>query len=265
MTIAEEDAAFQDLFIQLDSLNTEYAAIVTPQTLARAGWLRRIFNVVAYDVVGGMLGAGLGSFASPVGTVVGGIVGAISGSISGAISQNKDGRIFPQKFGWPSMSSAYMSSFNNYQAFDKAGDIHNMIIEQMYDYYGEEGLKAMNETQLVEAVFRQMVANRYGLPTNYNNWTVSTIASQLKAMAETKNYDTTLYIIGNTSPTLKNQCTVLNTYINGMSNIDTSTALKYNVDFRDTVNSSSISYEAKSNLCSFVSVGYGSSNLWDIE
>lgn len=121
----------------------------------------------------------------------------------------------------------------------------------------------MSETQLYNAVIQEYVNAGNSLPPNYNaQYYYAQITSGADYVIGKTNYTQTLETLALTKPTLKNQCTVLKSYLNTMENISQNQCLQYHLDFRNTVLNSSIPSTAKANIRLCSSVGLGSANLW---
>lgn len=121
----------------------------------------------------------------------------------------------------------------------------------------------MSEIQLYDAVIKEYVNAGNSLPPNYNaQYYYAQITSGADYVIGKTNYTQTLDMLALTKPTLKNQCTVLKSYLNTMENISEEQCVQYHLDFRNTVLNSSIPSTAKANIRLCSSVGLGSANLW---
>lgn len=254
-----EDAVYAELLQELDALNAYYTQSdpSTPQLYGiwLPRWLRKVLNVVCADALGRLVCSSTG----PVGATI----GAIISSVSAGACLDTEGRLRVSETVWPATLNIYLTSIMNEDVNDQAGEIHNEVIIKLLKKYGKSGLQSMSENELYNAVIKEYVNAGNSLPPNYGSpYYYSQIMSGSKQVVGKSDYNQTLEMLTLTKPGLKNQCTVLKSYLGTMENISEEQCLQYHLDFRNTVINSSIPSTAKANIRLCISVGLGSANLW---
>ena len=251
-----EDAAFQELFQEIDALNMQYfeaTADIEPYAIGIPKWLRKVFNVVCADVVGAIACSWAGA--------AGATIGAIVNSVTVGACLDEEGKFMASETVWPDTFNSYLSSFS-YDSNDAAGQIHNETIINTLNKYGKINLQNMSEYELYTAVIQQYVQDGNALPTDYNPQTYYARTLQAINLAKNNDYTTSLNYLALSNPSLTNQCALLQQYLKALENISESNCLQYHIDFRNTVMSSNISTTAKDNIRLCTSVGLGSAYLW---
>ena len=100
-----EDAAFQELFQEIDALNMQYfeaTADIEPYAIGIPKWLRKVFNVVCADVVGAIACSWAGA--------AGATIGAIVNSVTVGACLDEEGKFMASETVWPVTFNSYLSS-----------------------------------------------------------------------------------------------------------------------------------------------------------
>lgn len=264
---ANEDAAFAELFAEIDALNAEYTTLNSDgraSYIEMPRWLRKTFNVVCGDVLGGVIGTVAFGASGPLAVFIGVITG-VSSSITTAAALDEDGKLIHAKpIAYNATLNAYAGSIN-FDAFDGVGAGHNKVINDLYAKYGESAINSMTDRQLFDSIISQLVKNGYQIPPQFNRITVYSMTPQIQSIITTNNYDTYLTQLSLSQVGIKNQCNVIKSYLSAMYNMSESNCLKYHTDLRNTVNASNISAEAKEEIRLCISIGLASANFWQAE
>lgn len=145
-----EDAAFQELFQEIDALNMQYfeaTADIEPYAIGIPKWLRKVFNVVCADVVGAIACSWAGA--------AGATIGAIVNSVTVGACLDEEGKFMASETVWPVTFNSYLSSFS-YDSNDAAGQIHNETIINTLNKYGKINLQTCQNTNYTLLLFNDM-------------------------------------------------------------------------------------------------------------
>lgn len=249
---ADEDAAYQDLFKDLNALNQKYG--VDPQTRIVDGeiWLKNTFKVVSASTP-----AGAAAFRKTIYEVV-----ALATGVSLKAAQSVRG-IYPNIENWTGnkMSDLYLSAIGmSATDFDKTGDKFNKIIDNLYK--SGDDLKTMTDAQLQSAIMRQLSLFGFLLPPNYNPNTFVLGFTYINDQIQNRSYSAYLQDLVAYKTISLNEYNLVVNFLNGLSVVSETSALRYCSDYRNTVYYSSISNDIKTKMCSLVSIGFASGHLW---
>lgn len=248
----EEAAAYQDLFVQLNELKQKYD--VEPQTRIVGGdvWLDKTFRVVSAGVSGEAIAFRKTMFEK--------VATAIAASLRATPFVSN---IHPHAEDWTGnkMSDLYLSAIGmSASDFDKAGDGYNRVIGNLYRN-GPDWTK-MTDAQLQSAIVLQLPSCGFLRPPSYNSMTFILNFAQINYLIQRNNYDIFMQDLVFNKIISNNEYNLALDFLNGLSRVTKSNALRYCSDYRNTVYYSSIPSDAKTNICSIVSIGYASANLW---
>lgn len=260
--ITAEDAAFQDLLAQLEILNAEYATV--PQTRAIGGEdarLAKTFSIISTDALGGVMGFKRSLFEN--------IISSIAASLKAYTLSGAN--VSPNIEPWisKSLSNTYLKNINmsptigvGASDFDEAGNAHNLVIDKLYKKYGM-GLVNLPDMQLQDAIVKKMIEIGYKVPDTYNpSYPIN--FSGITRIIQNNDYAKSLGWMLQVKYITANEYNTLLSFFKGLKNLaDFRKVMDYCVSFRNTVNNSGISPASRSNICSVVSIGFGSANLWE--
>ncbi|HIW97782.1 MAG TPA: hypothetical protein H9866_04760 [Candidatus Tidjanibacter gallistercoris] len=263
-----EDAAFAELFKEIDALNAKYQVANNEQEdITRAKdkpvkTIKRAAIVIACDALGAGTGALLG------GPWIGGITG-VAASIWAACHWKEldENFILQIKFSYLASCDAYLSSFSS-DNYDKIGIAHNDAIVNLLKTNTLESLNDMTISQFTPKIYSALQSSQYmSFPPNYNPSQVYIAMQNIQNMLQKYDYDAikilNYHILSN--PANANYLNTIKKYISGLNTVSDENIASYNRDFRNTVENSSISAAQKQNIRTSTSVGFASSNLWYYE
>lgn len=257
---ANEDAAFAELFAEIDALNAEYIELSETNNNQRGvigGPIKRVAIVAACDVMGGFAGAAFGPWGAGV--------GAVAASFWAAKNWKHLDQ-FDIKTGlfFFSSNSAYLSSCNP-DIYDELGMAHNKAINNMVNSYSTTNLNTMPYTQL-QPIFLSAFKNSgyISMPPDFLPQTSYSIMEYTKNLLETNNFNAIQAIeyMAACNPSLYNNCMLLKSYLTAVDKVSDDNLTNYHINFRKTVESSNISVSSKETIRTCISVGLASSNLW---
>lgn len=251
MSADEEAAAYQDLFVQLNSLNEKYA--MDPQTRVVGGkaWLDNTFKEISTGILGGVMVFRKDLFER----IVSAVAATVRANPQSAVNQssaNEDVDIM----------GLYLARIGASAAdFDAAGKGHNDVFKGLARQYSY--LKTMSDAQLQSVILQQMIASGYRLPEKFNSFTFAINFTQINSVVQTNNYVNSLSLFVNYNFITSSEYSTMVSFLNGLRSVTRANVQDYCVNFRNTVYNSGIIYSSKSSICSVVSIGFASAHLWN--
>lgn len=261
---AAEDAAFAELFQELDALNAKYAALSREEAQAAtlAGNPGKIVKRAAVVAACDALGAGMGGmFLGPWGAAIGGVGASVWAAFHW---KELDNFVITLKPGYTVTLNAYFSDFIA-DSYDDIGRAHNGSVTNILDTYTLEGTRNLSLGQFEKAISSSLLKSGYvTLPPDYTRQESIMVLMNIQNLLESNGYNTikTLDYYISANPTSYNYCNTLKSYITGLNTVSDANLVKFNQDFRATVERSSVPSNQKERIRTAVSVGMASSSLW---
>ena len=247
-------SAFEDLNQELLLLNQIYPSEV-PNRGRFWNWFKRI---VLGDVLGACAGTAI-TF-SPIGAIVFGILGSINGYLY-EYHQEYGPTSYPSEpTVSPNMNMASMQSAIN------AGYVHNMVIYEIFDTYGDE-IYEMSDAVLCDKIIshcRQYIPVPINIETSLRTNTTSKVLLN-NAMRDYGIISSEVILNGfsHTYPSISDELETLSIFCDhytGLLNQDTRDS--YTTSFISTVNASAIPIASKDFLIASISTANYSTKLW---
>lgn len=265
-----EDAAFQELFQEIDALNAEYQALNNEQDNKTRvidkpdtdKVIKRALIVIACDALGAGSGALLG------GPWVGAVTG-VAASIWAACHWKELDETFILK-----INDYYLASCNTYLSsitgdnYDEIGIAHNDAVVNLLSTNSLESLNNLTISQFTPKIYIALQSSEHmSFPPNYDPNQVYAAMQSIQNLLQQNDYDAikVLNYCILTDPANANYLNTIKKYLSGLNNVSDENLASYNISFRNTVENSSISAAQKQKIRISTSVGFASSNLWYYE
>lgn len=250
-TLSAEDAAFQDLVGQFNALNAEYG--VGPETRIVDGGTGEILSpsmlrIVSSDVLGTVLAIRT--------NVPKAVVTSVITSVRAFTKSTEN--IKPVIDLWVNNNhmASYLSTIGTTASGEDAmGDIHNKMVQQLYDKYGI-ALVNMSDSQLQTAVCEAWGTFSFVPAIDNINFT------GINDIIKTNDYAQSLNKLYLNRTLTKNEFDLMSSFLIGLNKVPTRDLLSYCAGARQLVYYSSIAPTYREYLCAAVSIGFASRHLW---
>ena len=154
----------------------------------------------------------------------------------------------------------------NASEFDKMGYYHNIVLQNIHTKYGSDFIDTADSDVYFNAILEEIGNLGYDLTEfNKNSAKYNAVFNEMMNTLQTEGIDAMDDLILRYNPNMANEVNlIVNSYLDTYSNIATEFVPDYSVNFRNIVTSSNIPSSSKQVLQSAVSIGVGSTALWNV-